>query len=90
MSIAEESSKNADDLTPTRSEAILPERQVPAEIDDRAELVLRLRFVDGLTEQAIADRVGSPVGEVSILIRRRVAALMKELSGMGTASARRP
>jgi RNA polymerase sigma-B factor len=50
-------------------------------LDDRERLIVRLRFVDGLTQSQIAQRIGISQMHVSRLIRRALVKMRQEIEG---------
>ncbi len=57
------------------------------QLDDRDRLIIRLRFVDGLTQTQIAERVGVSQMQISRILRRSIARL-GELTGSRAAEPR--
>ena len=50
-------------------------RECLAELDDRTQRVIRTAFFEGVTYEALAHRVGAPLGTVKSWIRRGLARL---------------
>lgn len=50
------------------------------QLDDRERLILRLRFVDDMTQSQIADRIGHSQMHVSRILRRTLERIREEVA----------